>query len=97
MLNENGYIADDWTERYGSFFQTVRMEKVMMFFVLTFVIAIASFSIVAGLSMLVNTKRREIAVLRTMGMKGSAIMRLFFVLPYSLEFILKIFDKDSSQ
>ena len=79
MLNENGYIADDWTERYGSFFQTVRMEKVMMFFVLTFVIAIASFSIVAGLSMLVNTKRREIAVLRTMGMKGSAIMRLFFV------------------
>ena len=79
LLRQNGYQVVDWTERYGSFFETVRMEKVMMFVVLSFVIAVASFSIVAGLSMSVNSKRGEIAVLRTMGMKELDIMRLFFV------------------
>ena len=79
ILREEGYLVEDWTERYGSFFETVRMEKIMMFFVLSFVIAVASFSIVAGLSMLVNTKRREIAALRTMGMNQSDILKLFFV------------------
>ena len=80
MLRKDGYEVEDWTERYGDFFATVRMEKIMMFIVLTFVIAVASFSIVAGLSMLVDAKRREIAVLRTMGMCESDILRLFFVL-----------------
>ena len=80
VLRKDGYEVEDWTERYGDFFATVRMEKIMMFIVLTFVIAVASFSIVAGLSMLVDAKRREIAVLRTMGMCESDILRLFFVL-----------------
>ena len=78
LLRQRGYDAQDWTERYGDFFETVCMEKVMMFFILSFIIAVASFSIVAGLSMLVNAKCREIAVLRTMGMTESDILRIFF-------------------
>lgn len=77
LLREAGYDAEDWTNRYGDFFETVRMEKIMMFILLSFVVAVASFSIVSGLSMLVDSKRRDIAVLRTMGMTESGIRQLF--------------------
>ena len=76
-LKARGLEAQDWTYRYGDFFETVRMEKIMMFFLLSFVIAVASFSIVAGLSMLVDAKRRDIAVLRTLGLTEAAVLRLF--------------------
>ena len=79
LLRQAGYRVEDWTGRYGDFFATVQMEKIMMFIVLTFVIAVASFSIVAGLSMLVDAKRREIAVLRTMGMPEPEVLKLFFL------------------
>ncbi len=79
QLSQAGYRVHDWTKHYGDFFATVRMEKVMMFIVLTFVVAVASFSIVAGLSMMVNAKRREIAILRTMGMGDRQVLGLFFI------------------
>ena len=77
-LRAKGLTVRDWTDRYGDFFQTVRMEKVMMGILLFFVVAVAAFSIVSGLSMLVDSKRRDIAVLRTMGMDEAGIRRLFF-------------------
>jgi len=76
-LKRKGLEVEVWTERHGDFFETVKMEKVMMFVLLSFVIAVASFSIVAGLSMLVDAKRRDIAVLRTMGLTEGEVMRLF--------------------
>lgn len=78
-LRQQGYDVTDWTVQFGDFFQTVRMEKVMMFVLLSFVVAVASFGIVSGLMMLVASKRRDIAVLRTMGMGESGILRIFLV------------------
>lgn len=77
-LEAAGFSVSDWTDRYGDFFRTVRMEKIMMGILLFFVVAVAAFSIVSGLSMLVDSKRRDIAVLRTMGMDEAGIRRLFF-------------------
>ena len=74
-----GYEATDWTRQYGDFFRAVRMEKIMMFVLLSFVIAVASFSIVAGLSMMVESKKRDMAVLRTMGLAPAGIMKIFLV------------------
>ena len=79
QLRQAGFTVRDWTDHYGDFFSTVRMEKVMMFIVLSFVIAVASFSIVAGLSMSVDARRRDIAVLRTMGLSQREVLRLFFL------------------
>ena len=67
----------DWSAEYGDFFQTVRMEKLMMFLLLTLIVAIAAFNIVSGLSMMVRAKRSDIAILRTLGLPTGAIMKIF--------------------
>ena len=68
-----------WKDQYGDFFRTVRMEKIMMFILLTLIVAIAAFNIVSGLSMMVKEKRADIAVFRTMGLSPFAVMRIFMV------------------
>ncbi len=79
QLQKAGFQTSSWVDEFGDFFRTVWMEKVMMFVLLAFVIAIASFSIVSGLTMLVATKRRDIAVLRTMGMTELGVLKVFLV------------------
>ncbi len=78
-LKSQGLLVSDWTEEFGDFFQTVKMEKIMMFILLSFVVAVASFGIVSGLTMMVVSKRRDIAVLRTMGMEPRDVLRIFLV------------------
>lgn len=79
QLLEDDLEVTDWTSDYGDFFETVRMEKLMMFVLLTLVVMIASFNTVSGLSMMVKEKQAEIAVLRTMGLSRSRVMQLFIV------------------
>jgi len=69
--------VSDWTDDYGDFFETVRMEKTMMFVLLTLIVAIAAFNIVSSLSMMVKEKQADIAVLRTLGMSPLAVMGTF--------------------
>jgi lipoprotein-releasing system permease protein len=68
-----------WTDEYGDFFETVRMEKIMMFILLTLIVAIAAFNIVSGLSMMVKEKQADIAVLRTLGLAPSRVMQVFVI------------------
>lgn len=69
----------DWTGEYGDFFETVKMEKVMMFLLLTLIVAIAAFNIVSGLSMMVKEKSGDIAVLRTLGLSSRQVMQIFMI------------------
>lgn len=69
----------DWTQEYGDFFETVKMEKIMMFMLLTLIVMIAAFNTVSGLSMMVKDKKGEIAVLRTMGLSRGQVMQIFIV------------------
>ena len=79
QLRDAGFEVRDWTDSFGDFFEAVRLEKIMMFILLSFVIAVASFSIVSSLSMLVDAKRQDIAVLRTMGFPRRGVLRLFLL------------------
>jgi lipoprotein-releasing system permease protein len=72
-----GYEARDWSETQGSLFQAVKMEKLMVSLLLLSVVAVAAFNIVSTLVMSVAEKRRDIAVLRTMGARASGIMMIF--------------------
>ncbi|MDZ7686589.1 MAG: FtsX-like permease family protein [Gammaproteobacteria bacterium] len=67
----------DWTGEFGDFFETVRMEKTMMFVLLTLIVAIAAFNIVSSLAMMVKEKQADIAVFRTLGMSPAGIMAVF--------------------
>ncbi len=73
------YQVGNWTEQYGAFFQAVRMEKTMMFFVLVLIIAVAAFNLVSSLVMVVHDKQAEIAILRTMGATPGMILSIFMV------------------
>lgn len=71
------YAVSDWSQTQGSLFQAVKMEKVMVSLLLLSVVAVAAFNIVSTLVMSVAEKRRDIAVLRTMGARASGIMVIF--------------------
>jgi len=69
--------ALDWSQTQGSLFQAVKMEKIMVSLLLLSVVVVAAFNIVSTLVMSVAEKRRDIAVLRTMGAQASGIMVIF--------------------
>lgn len=75
----DGYSVDNWTGQFGAFFQAVKMEKTMMFFILLLIIAVAAFNLVSSLVMLVNDKQADIAILRTMGATPGFILSTFIV------------------
>jgi lipoprotein-releasing system permease protein len=72
-------VVETWYDEYGDFFETVRMEKLMMFLLLTLIVMIAAFNTVSGLSMMVQEKQSEIAVLRTMGLSRGEVTSIFVV------------------
>ena len=71
------YEVSDWIQTQGSLFKAVKMEKLMVSLLLLSVVAVAAFNIVSTLVMSVAEKRRDIAVLRTMGARASGIMVIF--------------------
>jgi lipoprotein-releasing system permease protein len=71
------YEVTDWSQTQGSLFKAVKMEKLMVSLLLLSVVAVAAFNIVSTLVMSVAEKRRDIAVLRTMGARASGIMVIF--------------------
>lgn len=71
------YVVKDWSQTQGSLFRAVKLEKVMVSLLLLSVVAVAAFNIVSTLVMSVAEKRRDIAVLRTMGARASGVMAIF--------------------
>jgi len=74
-----GYRVRDWTRDHANFFRALKMEKTVMFILLSLVIAIAAFNLVSSLVMLVQDKQADIAILRTLGLSPGAVMRVFVV------------------
>ena len=71
------FSVKDWSQTQGSLFTAVKMEKLMVSLLLLSVVAVAAFNIVSTLVMSVAEKRRDIAVLRTLGARGLGIMAIF--------------------
>lgn len=73
------YQSSDWTQEHASYFRAIRLEKTMMSILLSLIIGVAAFNIVASLVMVVTDKTTDIAVLRTLGMGPKGVVRVFFV------------------
>jgi len=71
--------TSDWTVENASYFRAIRLEKMMMSLILSLIIGVAAFNIVASLVMVVTDKTNDIAVLRTLGMSPRGVVRVFFV------------------
>ncbi|MGB1199500.1 MAG: lipoprotein-releasing ABC transporter permease subunit LolE [Thalassotalea sp.] len=67
----------DWTREHGSLFNDIQLVRMVMYIVLVLVIAVASFNIVSTLIMVVNEKKGDIAILKTMGARNRTIMLTF--------------------
>jgi lipoprotein-releasing system permease protein len=67
----------DWTEDNQAYFRAIRIEKTMMGLMLLLIVAVAVFNIVATLIMVVNDKRTDIAILRTLGLSPRGIVAVF--------------------
>jgi lipoprotein-releasing system permease protein len=66
-----------WEELNRGLFAALKLEKLAMFVVLTFIALVASFSVISTLLMLATQKGREIAILKSMGAKSDAVVRIF--------------------
>jgi len=75
----NDYATSDWTIENASYFRAIRLEKMMMSILLSLIIGVAAFNIVASLVMVVTDKTTEIAILRTLGMGPGDVVRVFFI------------------
>jgi lipoprotein-releasing system permease protein len=72
-------VTSDWTIENASYFRAIRIEKMMMSLILSLIIGVAAFNIIASLVMVVTDKSNDIAVLRTLGMRSAGVVRVFFV------------------
>lgn len=73
------YYTRDWKEYFPSFFQALKTERIMMFVLLTMVMVVAAFVIVATLIMMIMEKSSDIAILKAMGAHDAAIERIFAI------------------
>jgi lipoprotein-releasing system permease protein len=73
------YAVSDWTREQFTYFRAIRIEKAMMFLILSLIVAVAAFNIVSTLVMVVTEKRADIAILRTIGLEPGSVTRIFVV------------------
>lgn len=77
LVDPTGHVIT-WVEGNRQFFEALQVERVAMFIILTLIVIVAAFNIITGQMMTVNDKKRDVAILRTMGAQRSDILRLFF-------------------
>ncbi len=75
-----GYWAKTWKDMNMSLFSALKLEKTVMFIILLFIILVAAFSIISTLIMMVMEKRKDIAILKSMGATTGQILRIFITL-----------------
>lgn len=72
-----GVYASDWSIDQGAYFSAVQTEKHAMFIILCLIVIVAAFGLLSSMYMVVTEKRRDIAILRTMGMTRGEIRQIF--------------------
>lgn len=76
VVQGRGLIVD-WRQMNSALFQSIEVERVAMFIVLSLIVLVAVFNILSSLIMLVRAKTRDIAILRTMGASRRGMMKIF--------------------
>jgi lipoprotein-releasing system permease protein len=74
-----GVEIKDWTGEHINFFRSIAITKRILFVILSLMVAVAAFNVVSTMVMVVKTKRRDIAILRTLGSSPGSVLSVFVV------------------
>ena len=86
----NDRLINSWADLNQSLFSALKVERNVMFIILSLIILIAAFNIVSGLTILVKNKTRDIAILKSIGVQNSSITKIFFLVGLSIGFFSTI-------
>ena len=90
IMNNNFYVYS-WIDINKSFFSALKVERNVMFIILTLIIIVAAFNIISGLTILIKNKTKEIAILKTLGLSNKSIIKSFFLTGFTIGFTASIF------
>ncbi len=88
-LNPNFFVYT-WADFNKSLFSALKVERNVMFIILTLIIIVAAFNIISGLTILIKNKTKEIAILKTLGLNNKSIKKSFFLTGFSIGFFATI-------
>tara|TARA_B100001057_G_scaffold159832_1_gene160505 strand:- start:1478 stop:2710 length:1233 start_codon:yes stop_codon:yes gene_type:complete len=88
-FNQN-YFIYTWSDVNKSFFSALKVERNVMFIILTLIIIVAAFNIISGLTILIKNKTKEIAILKTLGLNNASIKKSFFLTGFTIGFFATI-------
>ena len=87
----NDLLVIDWKKRNSAFMSALAVEKNVMFVILSLIILVAAFNIISSMTMLVQTKKSDIALMRTMGASKYVIIRIFILTASIIGFLGTLF------
>ena len=90
IINNNFYVYS-WIDLNKSFFSALKVERNVMFIILTLIIIVAAFNIISGLTILIKNKTKEIAILKTLGLSNKSIIKSFFLTGFTIGLIASVF------
>ena len=88
-MNQNIFVST-WSDTNKSFFNALKVERNVMFIILTLIIIVAAFNIISGLTILIKNKTKEIAIIKTLGLSENSIIKSFFLTGFSIGFLATI-------
>ena len=84
-INQN-YFIYTWSDLNKSLFSALKVERNVMFIILSLIIIVAAFNIISGLTILIKNKTKEIAILKTLGLSNKSIKKTFFLTGLTIGF-----------
>ena len=80
-----------WSDLNKSLFSALKVERNVMFIILSLIIIVAAFNIISGLTILVKNKTKEIAILKSIGVQNKSIVKIFFMVGFLIGTIATFF------
>ena len=88
-INPN-YFIYTWSDLNKSLFSALKVERNVMFIILSLIVIVAAFNIISGLTILIKNKTKEIAILKTLGLSDKSIKKSFFLTGLTIGFFATI-------
>tara|TARA_B100000579_G_scaffold422991_1_gene425614 strand:+ start:1328 stop:2557 length:1230 start_codon:yes stop_codon:yes gene_type:complete len=85
------YYVYTWSDLNKSLFSALKVERNVMFIILSLIIIVAAFNIISGLTILVKNKTREIAILKSIGVLNRSISKIFFMIGFAIGTMATLF------